>query len=393
MKTFDRAAWALLCAFVFTIPWEKSVWVPEVGSIARFLGILAFAAGLGSAMWNRSLRRPNAMLLLAACFVAWSAVTWIWSVNPDATLRRARTFCELLAMSWLIWNSCRSRARQGHLLQAYVYGSAAASSIAFWRYLHDRQTYYLRYAASGFDPNDFGLVLAIAVPLALYLALRDRSPRRWVYLAIVPVELAALLLTASRTALIATFAGFTFTAFTWRIADRTFRVVSAALVVALGLSLVQFAPAPQRKRLATIPDEISRGTLHNRTLIWKTGLKVLKQHPLLGIGSGAYPDAVEPWLGRPKIAGFQYVAHNSFLSVLVEDGAIGFAIFGILLATALLFICSMPPPERWLWLAVSAAWTVGVSTLTWEHYKPTWFLLAMITTEWALTWRPGIRKQ
>jgi len=386
LKFLDRLAWALLYAFVFTIPWEKSVWVPAVGSIARFLGLFAFAAGAFVAIRYRALRRPNAALLFAMLFVGWSAATWLWSVDPASTLRRTQTFVELLAMFWLIWNACRTSDRQRYLMQAYVFGAAAASSIAFWRYFHNRQTYYLRYAASGFDPNDFGLVLALAIPLALYLALRERAVR-WIYLAIVPALVAAVVLTASRASLIATFAAFTFAIFAWRAADPAFRIVSVALVVALGLSLFRFAPAPQRQRLATIPSEMARGTFHDRTRIWKSGLKVLKQHPILGVGSGAYPKAVEPWLGKPKVAGFQYVAHNTFLSVLVECGAVGFAIYAALLGTLTLFIRTMRPLERWLWIVVAAAWAVGVSTLTWEHYKPTWLMMALITTEWARSWR------
>jgi O-antigen ligase len=386
LKILDRVAWALLCAFVFTIPWEKSVLVPEVGSIARLVGLVAFAAA--AAAGARNWRKPNAVLLFAGIFVMWSAASWLWSLDPSATARRIRTFIELLAMMWLIWQFCRTAVRQRNLLQAYVFGAAAASAIAFWRYFHNQQTYYLRYAASGFDPNDFGLVLALAIPLALYLAICERSLLRWLYLATVPTLIAAVLLTASRASLIATFVALTFAVLAWRAADRTVRVVSLILVAALALSLVRFAPAPQRKRLATIPNEITRGTLHDRTRIWKTGLRVLRQHPILGIGSGAYPKAVEPWLGKPKIAGFQYVAHNTFLSVLVECGIIGFAIYALLFGTIGMFILAMRPLERALWLIVLAAWAVGVFTLTWEHYKPTWLILSLITTEWARSWQP-----
>src|SRR5258706_4765735 len=60
LKSADRLAWALLCAFVFTIPWEKSVWVPAIGSIARFLGLIAFAAGaLVAIRWRRPPRLPR----------------------------------------------------------------------------------------------------------------------------------------------------------------------------------------------------------------------------------------------------------------------------------------------------------------------------------------------
>ena len=163
-------------------------------------------------------------------------------------------------------------------------------------------------------------------------------------------------------------------------------------MAALALSLFRFAPAPQRQRLATIPNEITQGTLHNRTRIWKSGFKALRHHLILGVGSGAYPKAVEPWLGKPKVAGFQYVAHNTFLSVLVESGAIGFAIYALLLGTLALYAWTMPPLERSLWLVISAAWAVGVFTLTWEHYKPTWLIMAMITTGWAGAWRPPRRE-
>jgi len=384
-----RAAWLLLVIFVFTIPWEKSVWVPFVGSVAHLAGLAAFAAGVLAAIQRRELRRPNATLLLAAAFVLWSVLTWFWSLDRAATGGRALTFAELLAMLWLIWDLCRGPARQLQLISAYVCGSVAASSIAFWRYFHHHQTYYLRYAAAGFDPNDFGLVLAIAVPLALYLALRDRAWTRWCWLASVPIVIAAVVLTASRTATIATCAALLFALWTWPRADWVYRISTAIFAAALALSLVRFAPAPQRQRLATIGNEISTGTLHDRTRIWKAGLRVFRHYPIQGVGSGAYPKAVEPWLGKPTVKGFQYVAHNTFLSVLVETGIIGFAICGLLFATLAFFVWSMPPPQRALWTVVAAVWAVGVFTLTWEHYKPTWLIMALIATDWARSaWLP-----
>jgi O-antigen ligase len=382
-------SWLLLVIFVFTIPWEKSVWVPFIGSIAHLAGLAAFATGVLDAARRRELRRPNAALLLAALFVLWSVLTWFWSLDRAATRGRALTFAELLAMLWLVWNQCRGPVRQIQLMGAYVCGAVAASGVAFWRYFHHHQTYYLRYAAAGFDPNDFGLVLAISVPLALYLALRGRGWARWCWFAAVPAILGAVLLTASRAAMIATCAALLFALWTWPRGDWVYRIATALFAAGLALSLVRFAPAPQRQRLATTGNEIATGTLHDRTRIWKAGLRVLRRYPVAGAGSGAYPKAVEPWLGRPTVKGFQYVAHNTFLSVLVETGAIGFAIAALLLATLAFFVWSLAPPERALWTVLAAVWAVGVFTLTWEHYKPTWLIMALISTDWARSaWIP-----
>jgi O-antigen ligase len=386
----DRAAWVLLWLFVFAIPWEKSLWVPGVGTFTRLLGMVAFAAGLLAAFERRAFRFPNLALALAAVWVLWSAATWFWSLDRYVTSVRAVTRVELLAMLWLIWELCRGAARQSQLIEAYVAGAVAASVMTFARYALHIQTYWRRYAAAGFDPNDFGLVLALSIPMALYLALESRDWRAWLYRGAALASGCAIVLTASRSGLIATFVAFAFAICTWRRAGTAQRISTAVLFVVLLLAPVRLAPAPQRSRLATIPSEVSQGTFHDRTRIWKSGLKAFKGHLLLGVGAGAYPEAVRPWMGRPTVPGFQYVAHNTYLSVLVETGAVGFGLYSLMLAVLAVFIWTMPPAERALWGVAAAVWAVGVSTLTWEQYKPGWLIMALIATAWARSfWRPG----
>jgi O-antigen ligase len=116
-------------------------------------------------------------------------------------------------------------------------------------------------------------------------------------------------------------------------------------------------------------------------------VRAFRQDPVLGTGSGAYPDAVRPFIGVPGRRGHEYVAHNAFLSVLVETGTIGFAIFGLLLAVLVLWIAMLPLPDAALWATTLAVWTAGVMTLTWEHRKPTWLIFALIMTAWIRGWR------
>ena len=148
------------------------------------------------------------------------------------------------------------------------------------------------------------------------------------------------------------------------------------------------APSSSRQRLATLHAEASAGTLHNRTRIWKAGLRVARSHPLLGVGSGAYARAVEPQLGVPAIPGHAYVAHNAYLSLLVECGLVGLGLFVLLLAALAAYVWIMPSMERAVWSVVLGMWMLGISVLTWEHRKPGWLFFGLILTEWARSFHP-----
>ncbi len=391
--TAERITLALLCIFVFTIPWEKGLWVGGLGTIAKAAGLSAFLAGAFTVLLRRELRPPHLALLVAALFVGWSAATLLWSLDPAATVVRVITFVQLLGMLWLLWEFATSPARQRLVMQAFLMGAVTGSVITFVRFALNLQTYYRRYAATGFDPNTFGLILALSVPVALYLAFTSRTAIRWVYYLAAITVISAVLLTASRTALIATLLGFLFPALRWGGTAWRDRLATLALLGLLVLSLMKFAPSPTRERLSTIPSEIATGSLNSRKQIWKGGVFRWLERPLHGVGSGAYPTAVSEWLGRPSIPGFTPVAHNTFLSVLVECGLIGFAIYSVLLATMLASVWMMQPPERALWGVMLLVWAAGVSTLTWEQHKVTWLLFGLVVgVSGSAWWRRGAGK-
>jgi heme/copper-type cytochrome/quinol oxidase subunit 4 len=387
----ERAAWALAWLLVFSLPLEKSVVVFEIGSVSRTLGLAAFAVALALAVWTRRVRRPNAALLVAAAYVTWCLLTVVWSVSRPASAARAATMAQLLGMLWVVWERCRTRREQAWLLRAYVAGAAAAALLTVARYALRQQTYYHRYAAPGFDPNDMGVTLALAIPMCLHMASSSRGRAAWAVRVAAALIMAALLLTGSRTALVAACVAFLYSALTWRTAAPAQRATSAALALLLILGAVRLAPQTSRQRLATLPAEAMTGTFHGRTKIWKTGLTLLKRHWAQGIGIAAFPEAAKPWLGKSGVAGAPFTAHDTFLSVLVETGVPGALLFGLLLATVALFAWMLGPSERALWFTVLAVWVVGVSTLTWEQRKPTWLIFSLISTAWATAFVPGER--
>ena len=108
---------------------------------------------------------------------------------------------------------------------------------------------------------------------------------------------------------------------------------------------------------------------------------------IVGAGAGAFPDAVRPIIGVPGRAGHEYVAHNVPLSIFVETGIVGFAIFGAATAVLALFLWALPDTERIAMGIAFAVWLAGAATLTWEHRKPTWLLPALACSMWTRSFR------
>jgi hypothetical protein len=68
----------------------------------------------------------------------------------------------------------------------------------------------------------------------------------------------------------------------------------------------------------------------------------------------------------------------------------GFVIFCTLLGCLGFSVVAMPAPLRQMWGVCSVVWVVGVSGLTWEMRKPTWFFFGLLMAQ-AVTWRSNTR--
>jgi O-antigen ligase len=376
-------AFALSLVFIFLVPWEGMVRFPW-GSVARVLGLAIGAFWLATVVITGRLRKLSPLHVLVCLFVLWNAVSVFWSANPNRSVAHLRTWIQTLVLVFILWDLYTTHAAILAGLQAYILGAYVAVGSAVSNYFSGNAyyTYYQRFSPGDTNPDGFGFILALGIPLAWYLGNSKSTSRmspllKFLNYAYIPAAFLGLALSGTRTALIASLVGMAF-----GLASLTRLRLWARIAIFLLLTSAIFILLPyvqtlkSFQRLSTTGAEITEGDLNDRTGIWREGLSSFVEHPIIGVGSNMYRSVNR--LGK--------VGHNSFISVLVELGLIGFLLFGIILA--IVFTQAWSHQSKWdksFWLTVFAVWTIGSSTLTWEHRKTTWLFLVFIVASAALT--------
>ena len=381
-----HTAWLLSLVLIFVIPLENTVMIGSIGTLSRMIGMLVAAVWLLAVVVEGELRRPGLFHGLVMLFFAWSAISIFWSLDPPETVEMVTTYLQLLVFVYLLWDlySTPIRIRAG--LQAYVLGAHVAIANILFNMLTGRTGSYSRYTVEGFNADTAGLMLAIGMPMAWGLAvLQTREHRggllRWLNLAYMPLAFLGIALTATRTALIGTIPAILFAIASLGRLSPLRRLIVACFVVAGVLAIVPLIPQTSVERFLTTGTEISSGSLSGRGHIWKMGLQTFAQHPVLGVGAGAFRAAV----------GIGKVAHNVFISVLVELGIVGLALFLGILGVAFANALKHPPWGTRFWITLLFIWTIAASSLTWERRKLTWLVLTLTAASAAV--QPGARRE
>lgn len=385
LSGLGQLAFASLWLLAFAIPWEDAITIPGFGTSARLVGVLTVILGLFAIIEKGTIRRPAPGHLMMALFVISAAASYLWSLYPEGTWDQTLTYIQLFVMVLLIWELCPHAQEQIRLMQAYVLGTFVSGIDTIYNYLYHVESDYQRYAGARLNANDLGLMMALSMPVSYYLLIHSKGRVAWIYRLQLVLAGTAVLLTASRGATLASAVASAIVPLTQGHLTARQRVAIILTGLLLVSSILAFVPSTSWERLSTTPNALEHSTLTGRTVIWKAGWEIFRQHPFIGIGSNAFRVVVSRVLEEPiKLDDPDSPAppaHNTFLSVLVEQGVIGFAIFSALLVVICLSLRTMPPLTQKLWIVVLAVWAVGVSSLTWEMRKPTWFFLGLLLAQ------------
>ncbi len=190
-------------------------------------------------------------------------------------------------------------------------------------------------ATAGFGwPNELGLFMAVALPLAVWAFQSARAPlQKAAFLAAVTAAAAGLAVTFSRGGWLGLLAA---TPVLFLSGDRRsgLRLSMGLVLGVVGLDLLLGGMLSNRA-VAAIDDPY----VVQRLALMLTGLLMFLDHPVVGVGPGGFAESLPEY--GPQVSWlWDYVgsAHNAYVEVAAEMGSIGLLAFVAFLGTVLVVL-------------------------------------------------------
>jgi O-antigen ligase len=304
-----------------------------------------FALGLAAlawAMWiigRRGARvRPDGLALASIALALSALPSVLMSENGPRALNDWRSYWELAICFLVGAHIARVRAREA-AFWTMAAASVGACLVAFVQRAGGIDVGPLHIgSAHRVGGTMFTMTFAgILYQLVLFNAAAALSPRfarrRWWLVAILTLEFVALLLTVTRGAWIALFAG---AAMLCLLTRRRAAFVGTALALAAAV-LFSFVFARDQGRTIAVTELATRPADRNvatRLVLWKISWDLFRDHPLLGVGMGDYTIEADKRLGDRKVT-TTVDTHNVYLHVLATRGLLGFIPFVLYFAVLL----------------------------------------------------------
>lgn len=303
------------------------------------------------------------IVFLAALFVAWSALSAVWAVNPFETVHYGIYLFSCLLLAFLVQETFISSDQVKRFVAACLSGGTLVAVIGIIQHLtgFDGIPQDARPASTLGNKNFASHFMLLMLPLAL--SLWRLSKTRWGKSASVfggAVMFLYLLLTTARAAWLGLCGGGLIVAAMFLllkgispiravIIERK-RLAAALLGVAcLVFCFVAFVKIPVVEKFRTEVDlvntvksirDMDDPGIQSRLNIWRNSWKMIKDHPVGGVGAEnfkimypLYSHAVAP-TAMSLVSTVEH-AHNDYLQIAAELGFVGLFFYGALMLTCL----------------------------------------------------------
>jgi len=339
-----------------------------------------------------SLNRGHALFL---AFGVWMVVCYLVGGKSQYGLDYMDLYGKIFLMYWVGWLVVRTAGQMWALVLIYALSLGYICYEVNVLYFSQGFLRIARDGYGGYDNNGAGLLLAMGVPLCAFAWEAYRGWYRWLFAALIPVIIHAVLMTYSRGAMLSML----LTAPFWILRGRFRRPK-----VMLGMCVVALIPVLAGKeiqdRFFSIQKNDTDSSAQSRFASWKAGLKIALDYPVSGVGvrcSGQYvKDYGADFEGR--------TIHNQYIQLAADTGLVGAGLYIALLASAL-WNCQRvaarmrpfdDPDSVRMYLAASGVqcslltFAIGAIFLSCEAFEPQYFLLFM-AAQLPLLAPPGVR--
>ena len=264
---------------------------------------------------KRGLASTHVAVLL---FAFWVSLSYLTAFNRDVAYPFLIDYLKMFAMFAASIALTRT-LRQVWAL--YLVATLAIGYIAYEINFEYLLKGYLNIYFSGYgglDNNGAGLLLAMGVPLCLFAWEATRAKWRWVFLALIPVVLHAVLMSFSRGAMVSLLA---VSPLFWLRSRRKRPIGAALLMVALLVPVL--AGQEIRERFFTVGEYSEDRSAQSRFDSWRAGWRMAKDYPLLGVG-----------IRNADLLSYKYgadmegrVIHNQYLQTAADSGFLALAFY------------------------------------------------------------------
>lgn len=346
-----RSLAALLALYIVLVPLDDALLVGPALSVTKLVGIAVGVAALFAIAKHRArVRLPYAVFGWTAV-VGLMILSTIWGIDPGASAEGLVTILSAFALFVIVVATPIEPADFRAIIAATIASGAIVGVVALVMAQHELSTVqgqvgrlFLTFGTSTADPNRFGASLLLPVAMTVGAIGQARGWHRIGLLAILPLPLAAIYLTASRGTTLALIAMAIVAIF----ASRHRVALSAALCTVVGLLLI--IPNEITSRFFAEGTEVSGA---GRLDVWTIAGAVFRSHWLVGSGVGTFASAYDRAFFsayEPQFAGWNRAPHSLLISTATELGVVGILLMALALLLQYRALRLIGPENPYFWL-------------------------------------------
>ncbi|HAW52448.1 MAG TPA: hypothetical protein DCX54_09010 [Flavobacteriales bacterium] len=333
----------LLCAIVFVFPMDKRV-IPIV--IATYCGIFVLNGGIPAAY--RVIK--SKYLFFTTAYYAILLIGIFNSSQINAAWFDVEVKFSLLLFPFIFSARSLTRKQFSDILVWFIIGCLIATiiclTVAVFYYFdtYDESVFYYQEVSIFQHPSYFSMYLNFCIYVIYYFMVYDKQSFKIQsdVLSVIIIVIFSLfvVLLSSKIGLITLFMVIFTGTIMWFLRSRAifpslivFTMLTSLIYISFNYS--SYIQGRLEEAVFSLSDErVTFTTTGARVIIWKIGIELIKEKPLLGYGTG---DVKSELINKYDEKGFSYLAglklnaHNQYLQMLIAIGILGSVFFWLYL--------------------------------------------------------------